>query len=105
MADGRFAILDPAAGISGDMLLGALIAAGAPADWLRSLPARLSVPDVTVEITEVARCGVRATKVDVVLPDGAREHPAELVHTNHAHGPGAMHTDRIPRGRTATSGT
>jgi pyridinium-3,5-bisthiocarboxylic acid mononucleotide nickel chelatase len=85
MADGRFAILDPAAGISGDMLLGALVAAGAPADWLRSLPARLGAPDVTVEITEVARCGVRATKVDVVLPGGAREHPAEPV-PDHAHG-------------------
>ena len=85
MADGRFAILDPAAGISGDMLLGALVAAGAPADWLRGLPARLGAPDVTVEITEVSRCGVRATKVDVVLPGGAREHPAESVHTNHAH--------------------
>jgi pyridinium-3,5-bisthiocarboxylic acid mononucleotide nickel chelatase len=84
MADGRFAILDPAAGISGDMLLGALVAAGAPADWLRGLPARLGALDVTVEITEVARCGVRATKVDVVLPGGAREHPAEAVHTNHA---------------------
>ena len=79
MADGRFAILDPAAGISGDMLLGALVAAGAPTDWLRGLPARLGAPDVTVEITEVTRCGVRATKVDVVLPGGAREHPAELV--------------------------
>jgi pyridinium-3,5-bisthiocarboxylic acid mononucleotide nickel chelatase len=95
MADGRFAILDPAAGISGDMLLGALIAAGAPADWLRGLPARLGAPEVTVEIAEVARCGVRATKVDVVLPGGAREHPAEPVHSHgdghdhgsHAHGP------------------
>jgi uncharacterized protein (TIGR00299 family) protein len=85
MADGRFAILDPAAGISGDMLLGALVAAGAPADWLRGLPARLGAPEVTVEITEVARCGVRATKVDVILPGGAREHPAESVHTNHGH--------------------
>jgi uncharacterized protein (TIGR00299 family) protein len=85
MADGRFAILDPAAGISGDMLLGALVAAGAPADWLRALPARLGAPEVTVEITEVARCGVRATKVDVVLPGGAREHPAEPVHANHGH--------------------
>jgi pyridinium-3,5-bisthiocarboxylic acid mononucleotide nickel chelatase len=90
MADGRFAILDPAAGISGDMLLGALVAAGAPAEWLRGLPARLGAPDVTVEITEVARCGVRATKVDVVLPGGAREHPAEEdghAHGSHLHGP------------------
>ena len=67
------------------MLLGALVAAGAPVDWLRGLPARLGAPDVTVEITEVARCGVRATKVDVVLPGGAREHPAESVHADHAH--------------------
>jgi uncharacterized protein (TIGR00299 family) protein len=85
MADGRFAILDPAAGISGDMLLGALVAAGAPGDWLRGLPARLGAPDVTVEITEVARCGVQATKVDVVLPGGAREHPAESIHADHGH--------------------
>jgi uncharacterized protein (TIGR00299 family) protein len=85
MADGRFAILDPAAGISGDMVLGALVAAGAPAGWLRGLPARLGAPDVTVEITEVARCGVRATKVDVVLPGGAREHPSEAVHEPHNH--------------------
>jgi pyridinium-3,5-bisthiocarboxylic acid mononucleotide nickel chelatase len=102
MADGRFAILDPAAGISGDMLLGALVAAGAPAEWLRSLPARLGSPDVTVEITEVARCGVRATKVDVVLPDGAREHPAELVpdhahdgHDDHDHGDGHEHGSHL----------
>jgi pyridinium-3,5-bisthiocarboxylic acid mononucleotide nickel chelatase len=102
MADGRFAILDPAAGISGDMLLGALVAAGAPADWLRGLPARLGAPEVTVEITEVARCGVRATKVDVVLPGGAREHPAELVpdhahdgHDHHGHGDGHEHGSHL----------
>jgi uncharacterized protein (TIGR00299 family) protein len=86
MADGRFAILDPAAGISGDMLLGALLAAGAPKDWLRELPARLGAPEVTVDITEVGRCGVRATKVDVVLPGGAREGPAEVVGHRHDHG-------------------
>ena len=65
MADGRFAILDPAAGISGDMLLGALVAAGAPAEWLEGLPARLGVPEVSVRIESVDRCGVRATKVNV----------------------------------------
>ena len=55
-------------------------------------PARLGAPDVTVEITEVARCGVRATKVDVVLPGGAREHPAEPVHPNHGHDDQAITT-------------
>jgi uncharacterized protein (TIGR00299 family) protein len=46
---------------------------------------------VTVEITEVARCGVRATKVDVVLPGGAREHPAESVDADHGHDPHGNH--------------
>jgi hypothetical protein len=85
MSDGRFAILDPAAGISGDMLLGALIAAGAPAEWLQGVPGRLGLPDVSVQIDEVDRCGVRATKVNVVLADGSHEAPSELVHEPHTH--------------------
>jgi pyridinium-3,5-bisthiocarboxylic acid mononucleotide nickel chelatase len=91
MPDGRFAILDPVAGISGDMLLGALLAAGASSDWLRALPARLGFPDVTIEIGPVDRCGVRATKVTVLLPDGAHEAPAEIAaphghdHEQHDH--------------------
>ncbi|HZN96118.1 MAG TPA: nickel insertion protein, partial [Gemmatimonadales bacterium] len=68
MSDGRFAILDPAAGISGDMLLGAVLAAGAPAQWLQAVPARLGFPEVRVDVTSVLRGGVQATKVDVVLP-------------------------------------
>jgi pyridinium-3,5-bisthiocarboxylic acid mononucleotide nickel chelatase len=90
MADGRFAILDPAAGMSGDMLLGALVAAGAPPAWLRGLPARLGVPEVTIGIASVDRCGVRATKVDVVLPGGQTEAPAQPVH-EHAHDHGNEH--------------
>ena len=85
MADGRFAILDPAAGISGDMLLGALIAAGAPPAWLRDLPDRLGAPEVTIGIASVDRCGVRATKVDVVLPGGESEAPAEPVQDHATH--------------------
>ena len=79
MPDGRFAILDPVAGISGDMLLGALLAAGASPKWLEGLPARLGFPDVTINIESVRRCGVQATKVNVRLPGGAQEHPSEVV--------------------------
>ena len=86
MADGRFAILDPAAGISGDMLLGALVAAGAPVAWLEQLPARLGAPDVSVRVESVDRCGVRATKVHVVLPDGSEELPAQDHSHSHGHG-------------------
>ncbi|MGH7510445.1 MAG: nickel pincer cofactor biosynthesis protein LarC [Gemmatimonadales bacterium] len=97
MPDGRFAILDPVAGISGDMLLGALLAAGARPEWLQALPGRLGFPDVAVQIGTVDRCGLRATKVDVCLPDGSREEPSSEVnghphshshdgHTHH-HGP------------------
>jgi uncharacterized protein (TIGR00299 family) protein len=87
MPDGRFAILDPVSGISGDMLLGALLAAGAPAEWLQSLPARLGFPEVAVRTSPVDRCGVRAIKVDVCLPNGSREEPSTPLdaHPGHQH--------------------
>ncbi len=84
MTASRFAIIDPAAGASGDMLLGALVAAGAPRQWLTGLPARLGCPEVTVEIAEVDRCGIAAVQVTVRLADGSHEGPAEA----HSHGHG-----------------
>ena len=78
MSDGRFAILDPAAGISGDMLLGALVAAGAPADWLLGVPQRLGLPDVRIAIEQVDRSGLRATKVNI-LAGGEQEAPSPLI--------------------------
>lgn len=103
MTDSRFAILDPAAGISGDMLLGALIAAGAPAEWLRALPARLGAPEVEIGIASVDRCGVRATKVDVRLPGGRQEHPADALDApphphehSHRHSGGDSHHHADP---------
>ena len=93
MPDARFAILDPAAGISGDMLLGALIAAGAPAEWLSALPGRLGFPEVQIRIERVDRCGIQATKVHVVLPGGLQEQPSPVIHSHHDHdhGPGHSH--------------
>ena len=59
----RIAILDPAAGISGDMTLGALIDAGAPRSWLEALPGRLGFPEVRVRIERADRASLVATKV------------------------------------------
>ncbi|MGH7752438.1 MAG: nickel insertion protein, partial [Gemmatimonadales bacterium] len=83
MSAPRFAILDPAAGISGDMLLGALVAAGAPEDWLRGVPTRLGFPHVSIGIQRVDRCGLQATKVDVLLPGGVKEEPGDIEHGHH----------------------
>ena len=93
------AIIDPAAGISGDMLLGALMDAGAPEEWLRGLPARLGVGDlVRVEIEHVVRCGVSCCKVNVRLADGTMEAPSEPAGGpgkghSHQHGHGHHHHD------------
>ncbi len=87
MSSQRFALIDPAAGISGDMLLGALIELGASAASLRGLPARLGGPDVEVDITAVMRCGMRCTKVTVTVK-GATEGPGDVFHGQSASGPG-----------------
>lgn len=84
MSGQRFAIIDPAAGISGDMLLGALVAAGASRAWLEELPPRLGLAGVTVRVEDVERCSVHAVKVTVCLPDGTAEGPGEP-HQPHDH--------------------
>lgn len=81
MSESRFAILDPVAGISGDMLLGALLSAGAEEAWLRAIPGRLGLPGVTVDVERVNRGGIDCRKVNVRLPDGRIEQPTEL-HTH-----------------------
>src|ERR1051325_7979845 len=89
MSDAQFAILDPVAGISGDMLLGALIGAGAPREWLLGLPARLRVDYERGETEHTDRCGIQATKVSVILPGGIQEKPSDSIdhpdHESHSH--------------------
>lgn len=64
----RAAHFDCFSGISGDMVLGAVIDAGVPAADVRAALDSLGLP-ITLEITRVKRNGIAATKVDVVAPD------------------------------------
>jgi len=64
----RTAILDPFSGISGDMTLGALLGVGLDPEWLRALPARMGLDDVTVDIREVLRGELVCWKVDFDIP-------------------------------------
>lgn len=76
----RIAILDPAAGISGDMTLGALLSLGVPQDWLESLPGRLGLSGVGVTVRDAVRCGIRCRQVEFAIPEQPHgRHVGELV--------------------------
>jgi uncharacterized protein (TIGR00299 family) protein len=76
----RIAILDPAAGISGDMTLGALLSLGVPVSWLEALPGRLGLGDVRVTVRDVRRAGVTCKQVDFAIPPQPHgRHVGELV--------------------------
>ncbi len=66
------------AGIAGDMALGALLDAGAPLDGVLELLRRLPLPGWELEVTDVLRGGLAATRVEVrVTDDGVvRTYPA-----------------------------
>jgi uncharacterized protein (TIGR00299 family) protein len=65
----RIAIIDPAAGISGDMTLGALLSLGLPTNWLEQLPGRLGVAGVGVTVRDARRGGVVCKQVEFSIPD------------------------------------
>ena len=76
----RIAILDPAAGISGDMTLGALLALGVPQQWLEGLPARLGLSGVQVAVRDAVRSGVGCKQVEFTIPEQPHgRHVGELV--------------------------
>ncbi len=77
----KIAILDPFAGISGDMILGALIDLGVDRGRLESLPQRLGLRGIEVDVGRVMRCALEATKVSFVIRGGRRDK-----HGPHDHG-------------------
>ena len=62
----RIAYLDCMSGISGDMLLGALIDSGWPEENLRGLIAKLKLGDVQLKVDRVSKRGIAATQVNIL---------------------------------------
>lgn len=76
----RIAIFDPAAGISGDMTLGALLALGLPPAWLEELPRRLGLDGIGVAVRQTQRASIGCTQVEFTIPTQPHgRHVGELV--------------------------
>jgi pyridinium-3,5-bisthiocarboxylic acid mononucleotide nickel chelatase len=99
----RILYLDCFSGISGDMLLGALIDAGLPIDDLRRALGSLAVSGYDVDARRVLRAGVSAVKFDVHEHEAGSAHaasgaPHAASGAPHA-APGASHPEpRTPHG-------
>jgi uncharacterized protein (TIGR00299 family) protein len=67
----RVAYLDCVGGLAGDMLLAALLDAGADLESLRGLPSTLGLDGVEIAVERVERQGIGALHLSVVAPDDA----------------------------------
>ena len=80
----RIAYLDCFSGISGDMLLGALVHAGVDPELFRRTIAALGV-DARIEIETVNRSGISSTKVHVITAEGEEDHAHAVLNHDHGH--------------------
>jgi hypothetical protein len=71
---GRIGYLDCFSGVSGDMLLGALLDAGIQQGALEAELAKLKLPGYRLEVAKAQRAGLAATRVDVVPEGGDPPH-------------------------------
>ncbi len=70
----RIAYFDCYSGISGDMILGALLDAGLPIDTLRSELAKLKLSRMDLRAEKVKRGGFVGTRVQVITPEDDHPH-------------------------------
>ncbi len=82
--------LDAFSGLSGDMMLGALVGLGVPLEVIEGELARLELPGLTLRQRRVVKHGISATKVDVLVAGQIAEGPGNDTHhaPGHAHRPG-----------------
>ena len=89
----RIGYLDCFSGISGDMMLGALVDAGVTFAHFEETVAALNV-GARLEMRKVSRGGIAGTKVDVIVPGQSAPSPthshshaeADHTHGTHSHG-------------------
>jgi pyridinium-3,5-bisthiocarboxylic acid mononucleotide nickel chelatase len=106
----RIGYLECFAGISGDMLMGALVDAGAPFELLQKTAASLGL-GAQLRLTRVNRSGIESTKIDVLV-EGKLHEPAAATgpiehvhdhshdHDHHHHHEPAAHHHAHPHGRS-----
>ncbi len=94
----RIGYLECFSGISGDMLLGALVDAGVPIELLQQVTSTLNV-GARLEARKVMRGGITGTKVDVLTSPGAASEDAHKhdeaeshSHADHSHQHAHLHT-------------
>lgn len=88
----RVLYLDCFSGISGDMMVGALIDAGVSFEHIEQELKKLPVSGYELQWSRVVKQGISATKFDVILDNQAKEdhhhthtHESGVSHSHHAH--------------------
>ncbi len=87
----RVAYLDCFSGVSGDMMLGALLHAGVDLDLFRQTIAALGV-DAQIKIETVNRSGISSSRVRVLTAEGGQD-DVHVVLDEHPHCHGHSHSD------------
>jgi len=75
----KVAYFDCFSGISGDMILGALVDAGLEVEVLTQIIADLNLTDCRIKARKVKKGGIGATKVDVIFPLEEKKEPAAIL--------------------------
>ena len=80
----RIGYLECFAGVSGDMLMGALVDAGAPVEVLQKTAASLGL-GAELRVSRVSRSGIQSTKIDVMVEGKLHEPAAPTGPVEHVH--------------------
>lgn len=91
----RIGYLECFAGMSGDMLMGALVDAGAPLELLQKTAASLAL-GAELHVSRVSRSGIQSTKIDVMVEGRLHEPAAATGPVEHEHHHGHDHKHEHP---------